>query len=237
MMESILIESATGGSNGTKYYEYLRREFMRSENTRHLLPDFVRTHRTLGAFWPYIRDAAGSYADRRMIITNAFTPLIDYLEGRDLAPMDSVASDSLRSFDSEGVHEVWEKALSRRKTDPEGAITIARTLLETVLKRILDETGTEHSDTADLPKLYRMAAEELNLSPTQHSAEAIKMILGGATTVVNGLGTLRNRLSDSHGRSEKIPVRPAERHAKLAVNMAGTMASFLVETHLDRQKS
>ena len=235
MMESILIECATGGSEDTKLYEYLRREFMQQDSLRNLLPDFVRTHRTLGAFWPYIRDAAGTYADRRRIITNAFTPLVDHLEGRDLAPMDSLASDALQSFDSEGVHAVWEKALTRRKADPEGAITIARTLLETVIKRILDERGGEYSESEDLPKLYRLVGEQLNLSPSQHSVEPIKMILGGATTVVNGLGTLRNRLSDSHGRGGRVPVRPSERHAKLAVNMAGTLATFLIETHQERE--
>jgi hypothetical protein len=39
-------------------------------------------------------------------------------------------------------------------------------------------------------------------------------------TLVNGLGTLRNRLSDSHGRGGKR-VKPSPRHASLAVNTAG----------------
>jgi hypothetical protein len=50
-------------------------------------------------------------------------------------------------------------------------------------------------------------------------------------TLVNGIGTLRNRLSDSHGRGGK-PVKPSPRHASLAVNTAGAIATFLVETHL-----
>jgi len=54
--------------------------------------------------------------------------------------------------------------------------------------------------------------------------------------MVNGLGTLRNKLSDSHGRGGKSPVRPSERHANLAVNTAGAIATFLVETHLNNKK-
>jgi hypothetical protein len=139
----------------------------------------------------------------------------------------------LQTFDSEGVHAVWEKALRRRHTDAEGAITVARTLLETVCKRILDDLNITYSDKEDLPKLYSMTAGALSLAPNQHSEDAIKAILGGAMAVVNGIGTLRNRLSDSHGRGG-LPVKPSARHASLAVNMAGALATFLVETHIER---
>lgn len=235
MMEGILIAAATGGSPDNHIYEHLRREFMADPGIRDLLPTFVRTYRNLSAFWPYIKHEAGTYAERREIIGKAFTPLMDHLEGRHNAPGDKVASDALEQFDAEGVHAVWAKALARRHTDPEGAITIARTLLETVTKRILDELGESYTDKDDLPKLYAGAAKALNLAPSQHTEEPIKAILGGAMNLVNGIGTLRNRLSDSHGRGGKLPVRPSPRHASLAVNTAGAIATFLVETFLERQ--
>ncbi len=51
---------------------------------------------------------------------------------------------------------IWKKALERRHSDPDGAITSARTLLETVCKRILDEAGDVRIRTEeDLPALYR----------------------------------------------------------------------------------
>ena len=235
MMENLLTERATGGMGAnTRVYEYLRREFMADPVTKELLPNFVRTSRTLDAFWPWIKNEAGSYADRRRIISTAFAPLCDHLEGRNRAPSDYVVSTSLESFDAEGVHAVWNKALERRNSDPEGAVTIARTLLETVCKRILDQIpGSSYTDKEDLPKLYGMVARALSLAPDQHSEEPIKAILGGAMTLVNGIGTLRNRLSDSHGRGGK-PVRPSPRHASLAVNLAGGVATFLVETFLAR---
>ena len=233
MMEGLLTERATGGiSASTRVYEHLRREFMADPAAKELLPDFVRTSRTLDAFWPWIKNEASSYAGRRRLISTAFGPLNDYLEGRDRAPGDQVVSTSLESFDPDGVHSVWSKALDRRNSDPEGAITIARTLLETVCKRIIDQiSGLAYTDKEDLPKLYGMAARALNLAPDQHSEEPIRAILGGAMTLVNGIGTLRNRLSDSHGRGGK-PVRPSPRHASLAVNLAGGVATFLVETYL-----
>jgi len=235
MLEGLLTERATGGMPSNQIYAHLRRECMANPNIKNLLPPFVRTYRSLDAFWPFIQNEAETYAGRRQIIGAAFTPVSDYLDGRFSAPADQPASDVLQQFDADGVHEVWSKALERRTSDPEGAITVARTLLETVCKRILDELSISYTDKEDLPKLYAMAAKELNLAPNQHAEEPVKAILGGAMNMVNGIGTLRNRLSDSHGRGGKLPVKPSSRHASLAVNTAGAMATFLVETFNDRK--
>lgn len=229
-----MIDCATGGSDDNLAYQHLRREFMADPQIRDKLPSFVTTYRSLDAFWPWIKNEAATYAERRQIISVAFTPLMDQIEGREDSPGDQIASDILESFDADGIHAVWTKALARRKTDPEGAITIARTLLETVTKRILEELGEDYGDSDDLPKLYSKAAKALKFAPNQHSEEPIKVILGGAMNLVNGLGTLRNRLSDSHGRGGKLPVRPLPRHASLAVNTAGAIATFLVETHMEK---
>jgi hypothetical protein len=237
MLENLLVARATGDVTASKtVYEFLRREFMADPVLKSLLPPFVRACRTLDVFWPLIRDQAATYADRRRFIGAAFTPLMDFLEQKHRAPGDTVVSDVLKSFDSDGVHAVWKKALDRRSSDPEGAITVARTLLETVCKRILDEQEINYSDKEDLPKLYSMTAKVLNLAPDQHSEDAIKAILGGAMAVVNGIGTLRNKLSDSHGRGGR-PVKPSPRHASLAVNMAGALSTFVVETHTERNSN
>jgi hypothetical protein len=145
------------------------------------------------------------------------------------APSDSVVSAILSRVDAEHVRDAWQKALDRRAVDPEGAITVARSLLETVCKFILDEEQMTYSDTMDLPGLYQRTANKLRLAPSQHTEEIFKRVLGSCQNVVEGLGTLRNKLSDSHGKSKQA-VKPAARHAELAVNLAGTMATFLVAT-------
>lgn len=160
---------------------------------------------------------------------------IQELRSKETHPSDQIISDTLGSFDSEGVHHAWEKALSRRNSDPEGAITAARTLLESVCMHILDETETEYSHRDDLPKLYNRVAEVLNLAPSQHTEQLFKTILGNCQNVVNTLGTLRNKLSDAHGAGKR-GVKPQARHAELAVNLAGTVSMFLVSTWQQRQK-
>jgi hypothetical protein len=146
----------------------------------------------------------------------------------------AISSDPTK-IDSQSIGKLWRKALDRRHDDPEGAITAARTLMESVCKHILDEYGVEYGDNTDLPKLYGLTSKELNLAPSQQTEEAFKKILGGAHSVVDGLANLRNRLGDAHGQGKR-PVKPLPRHAELAVNMAGSMASFLLATFEARQK-
>lgn len=240
MMESILISRATGGTPDGYAYEVLRRLLMDDAEIKALLPAFVRTCRDVGAFWSFIKSRLDKYEERRAFIREGFTPLMEHLEGRNRAPGDAVVTDALATFDAQGVHAVWAKALARRTSDPEGAITVARTLLEAVCNHILDGLGSTYADKDDLPKLYGAVARGLKLAPDQHREEPIKAILGGAMNMVNGLGTLRNRFSDAHAdrppTETKAPVKPSPRHASLAVNSAGAIATFLVETYLERSQ-
>lgn len=229
MIENILLAACEGARGSNSLYIQLRGMLLGDPGVKTLLPSFVRTSRDLNHFWSYIKGVSGQWEPRRAHVRDAMTPLIDNLEGANKAPVDPVASDVLQDFDSDGVHRVWIKALERRHTDPEGAITSARTLLETVCKRVLDETGTEYNDNDDLPTLYRSVAMRLKIAPSQHTNEVFKRILGGATSVVEGLGTLRNKIGDAHGHGKRA-VRPTPRHAQLAVNLAGAMATFMVET-------
>jgi hypothetical protein len=82
-----------------------------------------------------------------------------------------VAPPSPGKLDTQYISEAWDKARARRHDDPEGAITAARTLLESVCKHILDERGVEYGDNADLPKLYGLTSKELNLAPKTAATE------------------------------------------------------------------
>jgi hypothetical protein len=236
-LQELLVSHATGGSANDAEYQELRREFMVRTDTSPFLPQFVRSCRTLGTFWGWIKGQSPKWEPRRVLIRQAFVGLLDHLEGTQGGPADVSISETLASFDEEGVHRAWIKALERRVDDPDGAITAARTLLETVCKSILDKKGDgAYGEGDDLPKLYFKTAEYLNLAPSQHTEETFKAILGSCQNVVNSLGTLRNRIGDAHGQGRR-PIRPSQRHAALAVNLAGAMATFLVQTHADKKSS
>jgi hypothetical protein len=221
---------AQGGTVEESEYRTLRHTVLNDPRLAPHLPAFVRRCRNLSEFWDFISGSGRkTYASRREFLREQFDPIITQLERGPLMPPDDLVSAALSTVDSEHVRAAWSKALERRNADSEGAITAARTLVETVCKYILDETSTAYNDKDDLPKLYHKAAEQLNLAPSQHTEQAFKQILGGCQTVVNELAGLRNRLSDAHGKG-KVAARPAARHAELAVNLAGTMATFLIST-------
>lgn len=230
-VQNILLSRATGGGTpqDEDAYRLLRAQLLGEPQIELLLPRFVTTCRDLSAFWSFIKQKFPSYQERRDYIWGEFAPLLTKLEGRRGSPADAPVSEALNAFDADSVHAVWRRALDRRNSDPEGAITSARTLLETVCKHILDEAGVSYDAAADLPKLYRLVAQQLMLAPDQHQEQIFKQILGGCQTVVEGLGAVRNRLGDAHGKG-KLESKPASRHAELAVNLAGAMATFLVAT-------
>ena len=159
---------------------------------------------------------------------------VQEVAGSGSSPADEMISERLSSFDEGAIHDAWQKALVRRATDPEGAITAAKTLLETVCKHILDAMDRPYGDNDDLPRLYNAAADCLNLSPSQHSELVFKSILGNCQSVVGHLAGIRNKLGDSHGQGKRH-VKPSARHAELAVNLAGSVALFLVSTWQERK--
>jgi hypothetical protein len=234
-LKNILVASATGGGTSDSDYFQLRHELIKQPLIKDKLPRLVHTCRTLGEFWPFIKDKAGTYAGRRQYLGEQFDSVLAFLEQQALTPGDEPVTAVLANVDAPHVAAAWQKALERRACDPEGAITAARSLLETVCKHILEEQGLQYGDADDLPKLYKATAAALNLSPSQHTEQVFRQILGGCQAVVEGLGALRNRHSDAHGKG-KQGVRPASRHAELAVNLAGTMAMFLIATWDARQK-
>lgn len=232
-LQNLMVSRATGGEEKPREYMTLRALIVDDPTIQHVIPRCVYTCRTLDQWWGHISKQSPKYEGRRQYIWDQFRPLLDFLEKGGKAPADKNVTGVLEKFDAAHVNAAWAKALERRTTDPEGAITSARTLLEAVCKHILDVEGVPYDDKDDLPKLYRKTAERLNIAPSQHTEEIFKMILGGCTAVVEGLGTLRNRLSDAHGKG-KIAARPAPRHAELAVNLSGALTQFVLSTWEDK---
>src|SRR5260370_19441845 len=155
----------------------LRDDLLHDPVIKDKLPRFVRTHRDFKQFWGFIKHQSPSYEGRRQYLCGEFTPLLDFLEHGG-SPSDVAVSEILSRFDVEHVHQVWTRALERRSEDPDGAITSARTLLESVCKHILDECNVAYGDDADLPKLYTLTADGLRLAPGQRTEQIYRQAFG-----------------------------------------------------------
>ena len=233
--QNLLISYATGGQVTERQYRQLRTQLVTDSCIRERLPRFVRTCSDLKQFWSFIKRESSTYQGRRESLWGEFGPLLSELEGASQAPSDSAVTEALTVLNSDTVHESWRTALERRLDDPDGAITAARTLLETVCKHILDAAGVQYQEHADLPKLYKLTAESLQLAPRKQTELIFRQVLGGCTAVVEGIGAIRNALGDAHGKGQSF-VKPDPSHAELAVNLAGAMATFLVQTWESKRK-
>jgi hypothetical protein len=142
----------------------------------------------------------------------------------------------LQAINSQSIMDDWSRMLSTAETDPEDAITSARALVESTCKSILEELQIPYEDKWSLGRLYKKTAQELQLSPSGYREQIFKQILSGMFSVTNGLAAVRNAFGDAHGKG-KQPVQATSRHARLAVNAAGTLAVFLLETLEERHRS
>lgn len=222
-----VVARATGRDFDNQLYITARKRLLSNKKLEKLLPDWLKTKRTIDQFWTFIKGRFSTYQERREYLWEEFALVLNYLEKKSTSPLEESIV-----FDEAHIHSQWQKALERKQLEPEGAITSARTLIESILKHILDEQEINYNDGAELPDLYKDVAKSLNLAPEQHQEQIFKQILGGSSGIISGLGALRNKLGDAHGKS-KNSVKPSERHSELAVNLAGAMAIFLFKTYIE----
>lgn len=202
-------------------YAASRVAFMKDAEIKPLLPEMVVKCRRLGEMWEPLKVVAtgpGSWSVRRQYIADEFSPLLVHLEEKALfdtvTPHEGGVAGSLSSLDSAEVTGLWTKALECCEGDPEHGITLARTLVESTCKHILDELSVPYKDSDDAPSLYNKAAKELNLAPDQHAEPMFKQTLSGAISIVNGLSGVANTYGDRHGagRGKRGKPSPTDMH-------------------------
>ena len=121
---------------------------------------------------------------------------------------------------------------------PDFAFDLAKTLVESVCKTILEDIGHPAEPKWDAPKIMRETTTHLALIPPGHpnaakARDSITKTLNGLHTTVRGLCELRNDYGlSSHGR-DGFSARLDLRHATLVAQAADTIVSFLYRIHRD----
>jgi hypothetical protein len=150
------------------------------------------------------------------------------LFGGETVPLDDVAEASSLL----AVGELESHVRRIRATihdDPALAVGSAKELLETVLRTILGEFGEQ--PVGDIQELLKRVQRKLKLDPAsadgRPGAETIRRTLNNLGQVVVGVAEVRNLYGTGHGRSRAAELERA--HAKLTVNAAVTLATFLID--------
>lgn len=231
LMQKRCMSIATGGSDFSyEDFESARDDLLSDAAIFKQLPEWLIRCRYGSQFWSFIKKKDATYQGRREFLWDEFGPILDHIERKGVEPTSLSVQDLLAICDSDSVSQAWKKCFERRDADPEGAITSARTLVESTCKYILENLGETPDNSGKLPRLYKQTAKAMNLGPQQHEEQVFRQILTGCGTVVEGLSSLRNKFSDAHGKGPTVG-KPSKRHAELAVNLAGTLSSFLVATY------
>ncbi|MBL8989227.1 MAG: abortive infection family protein [Gemmatimonadetes bacterium] len=229
------IDLSTGAAVDYAIWAEARNALLSEPELTRTIPEWVVKNRWGGQFWQFIKSQSDTYAGRREFIWSTLAPLFDVIDKGATLPTARALEPLLDGCTSTAVAEAWTRIQARKDTDPEGAITASRSLLESTCKYVLDKLQVEYADEEDLPKLYGLAATSMKLGPQDHNEQVFKQILSGCFSVVNGMAAMRNALGDAHGKGKRTP-RPTMRHATLAANLAGTIATFLIATFEERFK-
>jgi hypothetical protein len=169
----------------------------------------------------------------------------DYVDGR-IVPISGIARvtdvrAAAQELNAPHLADTIRRIEAAVDADPSLAIGSAKELIETCCKTILSERGvTEDLDKLELGPLVKRTAKQLALVPesipdSARGAESIRRVLSNLATVTQGLAEIRNLYGTGHGKDGKRRGL-APRHARLAVGAATTLATFLLDTHRERDE-
>lgn len=148
---------------------------------------------------------------------------------RGSTPIHESVDTTINRLDLNYVRQEWDRALKEIESDPADAITASCSLIESTCKAVLDKLGIPYPADRDVQHLYKAVTDALHLAPDKVVEAELKRIFGGAVNVVLGIGVLRTKVGDAHGRGEKDSLIESPAAARYVVQLAGATSVFLIE--------
>lgn len=144
------------------------------------------------------------------------------------------------SLDSSNLYEDLRRLERVGDTEPGEAIALAKEIVESCCKLILDDRGVSYNEKADIPELLKLLRQEIRIMPQGISEDAraaneIREVLTSLGKIAYALGPIRNAYGMGHGRGRDFKgLEP--RHARLAVGVASTFVDFVLDRHRSLRK-
>ena len=145
------------------------------------------------------------------------------------------------SLDSDNLYEDLRRLERVGDAEPGEAVGLAKEIVESCCKLILDDRGIQYDEKADIPKLLSLLRKEIKIMPDginekARAANEIREILTSLGKIAHALGPIRNAYGKGHGRGREFKgLEP--RHARLAIGAASTFVDFVLDRHLSLKKS
>ena len=144
------------------------------------------------------------------------------------------------SLHSNNLYEDLRRLERVGDTEPGEAIALAKEIVESCCKLILDDRGVSYQEKADIPELLKLLRKEIQIMPqgikeNARAANEIREVLTSLGKIAHALGPIRNAYGKGHGRGRDFKgLEP--RHARLAVGAASTFVDFVLDRHLSLPK-
>jgi Abortive infection C-terminus len=135
----------------------------------------------------------------------------------------------LREQDLPSVTAEFHRALETVDTDPPAGITAASALLESLFRIYIEDEKLAMPQNQTIKSFWSVVSRHLGLDPAAMPDDDLKKILSGMFSIVDGVGSLRTHAGSAHGGGRNR-YRAQSRHARLAINSAHTLATFVLET-------
>lgn len=137
-------------------------------------------------------------------------------------------SPQIQSIDSQYIKDIYNRAITDiDKGDFDSAITKSRTLLEEVFCYVIQKKNEIPSDKGDIQKLFKQVRDLYNMHTDGYVDKRIKSLISGLNNIVNSVGEMRNKTSDSHGLGNKR-ISIEDHHTRLVVNSSIAMSEFIL---------
>lgn len=119
--------------------------------------------------------------------------------------------------------------------DTDVAIGTAKELLETACKSILKQKGITPDPNWALPKLIKETSNSLDFKPKEaddpnKAEQSIKQVLGGISSIVQGVTELRNAYGTGHGKDADFKGLETK-YAKLLVGVVSEIVIIFLSTN------
>lgn len=179
------------------------------------------------------------YDEKYAKIYNKCKVIMDRLEGS-TSIITKTADELKDKFSSEYMSQQMELMLSLRSSNPTQAIGLAKELIESCCKTILDDFGIAYDGSDNVSQLTKKTMDALSLLPeniqaTAQEEDAIKSVLGNLRAIPTKIAEIRNPFGSGHGKSASFRGLEA-RHAQLAIGSSITFVDFVWDTYESQKR-
>ncbi|WP_307658651.1 abortive infection family protein [Variovorax paradoxus] len=151
-----------------------------------------------------------------------------FITGGGLAPSKTLGQ-LIKGRDMPAIHREFDRAMETVEAKPREAVSAASNILESIFKIYIEDNKLTMPDKQDLQPVFKVVRADLGLDPGSIEDQDLQRIITGLFSIVDGIGALRTHAGSAHSEGRKgYKLEP--RHARLAVNAAHTVATFVMET-------